>query len=387
MSLPERLPAAWSRERQLTRRGVLWIGLRCDLRCEFCYDEHVLASQKDWLPDSDARLALRKFRFYYQNEFVDFMGGEPTLHPSILDLIRYAASMGLRPTVLTHGLHLALPERARAFADAGIHDFLISIHGLGDTAAKIHRRGRNNAARQAAALDNLRALGVPFRFNVTVIRDNLPQLESIAELAGEKGARVVNFLTFNPYFEWSRLPEPGFQVRHREAAPFLARAIGTCNRLGVEANIRYLPLCQLPGYEAHIYTGYQLPYDPHEWDYNSWYDTGHRGRPAAAWYAEAARRQQQRHGYVHTTACADCAAREICDGFHAQYIGRWGETDAAPYPGPPITDPRHFIREQEKVEYLAAEVCEPAPGHAPDTPLRLEASGGAGARQIGPAAS
>ena len=68
------------------------------------------------------------------------------------------------------------------------------------------------------ALDNLRRLGIPFRFNVTMIRDNLTQLEAIARLAGEKGARVVNFLTFNPYFEWAarhrhRFPGPSFRDR------------------------------------------------------------------------------------------------------------------------------------------------------------------------------
>ena len=57
-----------------TRRGVLWLGLRCDVRCKFCYDEHVPAAQKGWLSLEDAIRALDKFRSYYGNEFVDFMG-------------------------------------------------------------------------------------------------------------------------------------------------------------------------------------------------------------------------------------------------------------------------------------------------------------------------
>ena len=156
-------------------------------------------------------------------------------------------------------MHLAKPERAAALAGAGVHDVLVSIHGLGATAGEIHGRGRHDAERQMQALDNLRELGVPFRFNVTVIRDNLTQLEAIAELAAARGARVVNFLTFNPYFEWQRGVEIGFQVRHSEAAPYLKRAIDVCSAAGVEANVRYMPLCALPGYEQHVYTGFQLP--------------------------------------------------------------------------------------------------------------------------------
>jgi pyruvate-formate lyase-activating enzyme len=343
----------WATTRETTRRGVLWLGLACDVRCKFCYDELVASREKAWMPVEEATALLDKFRFFYGNQYVDFMGGEPTLHPRVLDIVAHAAGIGLRPTVITHGMHLAELDRARAFADAGIHDLLVSVHGVGETVSQIHGRGRDNFARQLAALDNLRTLGVPFRFNVTLIRDNLTELTAIADLAGSVGARVVNFLTFNPYFEWTAQPEIEFQARHSEIAPYLMAAIDRCTRLGIEANVRYMAPCQLPGYEAHVYTGYQLPYDPHEWDYNSWYDTGHEGTPPESWYLGASQRQQQRHHYIRVPACGDCALRSVCDGFHEQYVARWGGEEAQPYAGAPITDPRHFIRYQRKIRYVA----------------------------------
>ncbi|MEV4201489.1 radical SAM protein [Micromonospora globbae] len=349
------LATGWTTQRQITRRGVLWLGLTCDVRCKFCYDEKVSLNAKAWMPPVEARAAIDKFRYFYQNEFVDFMGGEPTLHPQALEIVRHAADIGLRPTMITHGMRLADMDHARAFADAGIHDFLVSIHGIGDTVREIHGRGRDNYAKQVAALDNLRELGIPFRFNVTMIKDNLTELEAIAELAGAKGARVVNFLTFNPYFEWTADPEISFQARHSDIAPHLARAIDRCTALGVEANVRYMPPCQLPGHEAHVYTGYQLPYDPHEWDYNSWYDAGHEGKPDPAWYLDASRRQQRRHNYVHVPACGGCALRQVCDGFHKQYVTRWGADEARPYDGPLIDDPTYFVRQQRKIRYPASD--------------------------------
>ncbi len=341
--------------RHLTRRGVLWLGLRCDVRCKFCYDEHLAKRDKIWVAVDEATRTLDKFRYYYQNTAVDFMGGEPTLHPKVLDIVSHAARIGLRPTVITHGMRLAEMDRAEAYRRAGIYDFLVSIHGVGETMSMIHRRGTGNFERQIQALDNLRALGIPFRFNVTMIRDNLAQLEAIAQLAGEKGARVVNFLTFNPYFEWGRDVEIEFQAQHSDIAPYLTRAIDKCSELGVEANVRYMPLCQLPGYEPHTYTGFQLPYDPHEWDYNSWYDAGHPGTPSAAWYWDASKRQQARHNYMHVAACSDCALRPICDGFHAQYVTRWGGSDAVPYAGQVVTDPCHFVQHQQKVDCMQAD--------------------------------
>jgi pyruvate-formate lyase-activating enzyme len=346
----------WTTDREVTRRGVLWLGLTCDVRCKFCYDELVASREKAWMPVAEATSLLDKFRFFYGNVYVDFMGGEPTLHPDVLAIVAHAADIGLRPTVITHGMHLADMTRARAFADAGIHDILVSIHGTGETVRQIHGRGRDNFARQLAALANLRSLGVPFRFNVTMIKDNLDELVAIADLAGTTGARVVNFLTFNPYFEWASQPVIPFQVPHAEIAPHLAAALDRCTDLGVEANVRYMPPCQLPGREAHVYTGFQLPYDTHEWDYNSWYDTGHQGRPAPDWYLAASRRQQDRHRYAHVPACADCALRPVCDGFHAQYVARWGGDEAVPYPGEPVVDPRVFIQRQNKIRYTEPDV-------------------------------
>lgn len=386
MSQLPRPPVVRTRDRDLTRRGVLWLGLRCEVRCKFCYDERLPATRKGWLDLADAIRALEKFRFYYGNEFVDFMGGEPTLHPQILKVISHAASIGLRPTVITHGMNLARPDRAAAFADAGVHDFLVSVHAVGSIASEIHGRGKNNSARQVMALDNLRMLGIPFRFNVTMIRDNLTQLEAIAELAAHKGARVVNFLTFNPYFEWERDIEVSFQARHSEIVPYLKRAIDICTAAGIEANVRYMPPCQLRGYEQHVYTGFQLPYDPHEWDYNSWYDTGHPGRPDPSWYYEASTRQRERHSYQPVEACGQCALRQVCDGFHAQYAARWGGTEAIPYVGSLISDPRHFIQNQDKYRYApeAPTDVKDSPGtHDQATlaaPLGLAGSGGANAR-------
>lgn len=352
MKMRDNLPVIQSTERQLTCRGVLWLGLKCDIRCKFCYDNGLSTADKIWITLEDATRALDKFRYYYQNRYIDFMGGEPTLHPKILEIVRYAADIGLRPTIITHGMQLADFDRAKAYVEAGIHDFLVSIHGIGDTVREIHGRGTENFNKQTRALDNLRTLGVPFRFNCILIRDNLPQLEAIVELAGRKGARVVNFVNFNPYFEWSSEIDIEFQVRHSEIAPYLAKAIDKCISLGVEANARYIPLCQLLGREAHVYTVFQLPYDTHEWDFNSWYDLGHPGIPSPAWYLEASREQQQRHHHIYVPTCGACAAKAICDGFHAQYVARFGSEEAAAYSGQSITDPRYFIQTQRKVQYV-----------------------------------
>ncbi|RKP48441.1 radical SAM protein [Trinickia fusca] len=346
--------------RSLTRRGVLWLGLKCDIKCKFCYDENVDKKDKLWLPLDDAKHALEKFRFYYENEYVDFMGGEPTLHPRVFEIVGFCASIGLRPTLITHGMHLADRKRAEAFKAAGVHDFLMSIHGIGENVARLHGRDVENFDRQVQAIDNLNALEIPIRFNCILIRDNLCDLSAIVELAKSKNVKIINFLTFNPYFEWRSAPEIPFQARHSEIMQYLGPALRLCNEYRIEANVRYMPICQLKGFESHAFTGYQLPYDVHEWDYNSWYDRGLNGQPSHEWYYSASAEQKARHSYIHTEKCQNCAARNICDGFHAQYLARWGAEEAVPYSGELISDPIFYIKQQAKHEYAKGSAPFPA---------------------------
>jgi MoaA/NifB/PqqE/SkfB family radical SAM enzyme len=354
---------SWTTERTLTRRGVLWLGLKCDVRCQFCYDANLAHGDKVWIDVADAKAALSRFRNHYGNEFVDFMGGEPTLHPRIYEIVEHSAQIGLSPTCISHGMHLASKDRVQRFKDAGIHDFLLSIHGIGDCVDAIHTVGKGNFQKQLDALENLRAASIPIRFNVTMIQENREQLPDIAALCADYGGTVINFLTFNPYFEWSNRVDLPFQAQHSSIAPYLMKAIEVCESRGIEANVRYMPLCQLPGYERHVYNGFQLPYDPNEWDYNSWYDRDAPVPADRAWYREAADLQRTRHGYTQPAPCEDCSLRLICDGFHSQYVARWGFSEAKPTAGPLISDPAHFINNQRKVSYRSHLANKVPPAH------------------------
>ena len=194
-------------------------------------------------------------------------------------------------------------------------------------------------------------LGIPFRINTIVIRDNLEQLEEIAHLTATLKGRVLNFITFNPYFEWSTINKIDFQPKFSLAVNYLKKAIDVCKKNEVEVNVRYLPLCQLPGCEKQIFNNFQLPYDCHEWDFNSWFDKGLEPPLSEEWYYNQSNNIRTDRGYVHTKKCMHCKMKMICDGIHIQYMNRWGDDELSPLEGELIKDPTFFIKNQAKVEY------------------------------------
>lgn len=261
--------------RKINRRGILWLGQTCNLRCHFCYfldritdDSH---PEHGFMSLDKAKAICRTLVDYYGNNSIDIQGGEPTLYPPIYDLVAYCAEIGLSPTLITNAIALSKFDNAVRYKEAGIRDFLISVQGLGDVYDHIVGRPGGHVW-QMKALDNLQNVGIPFRFNTVLSKLALPQLMDISKLAVETGAGTVNFLGFNPFNDQTTGKRSAENVpSYEEIREPLEEALDYLVEQGVEVNVRYLPQCLVP--DRHRNTAYgfrQLPYDLHENDYASW---------------------------------------------------------------------------------------------------------------------
>jgi MoaA/NifB/PqqE/SkfB family radical SAM enzyme len=188
--------------RAITRRGILWLGQTCNLRCHFCYFldriEDETHAEHAFMRLEKAMEICRTLVEHYGNNSIDIQGGEPTLYSDIYSLVAYCAEIGLSPTIITNAQVLSNREKVAQFRAAGLRDFLVSVQGLGDVYDElVGSRGAH--VRQMKALCHLQEEGIPFRFNTVVSKPALDQLVDIAELAVRTGAEVVNFLGFNPF--------------------------------------------------------------------------------------------------------------------------------------------------------------------------------------------
>ena len=326
---------------KITKRAVIWPGYICNLNCVFCYNAGM---KKNWKEFKELKEEISQDRFVYGNQHIDFMGGEPTLHPDIVRLVKYCNDIGIKPTLITNALKLAEIHFLEKLKEAGINDFLVSIHGIDATADMIFNTGKKGYfQKQTQALNNFNKLKIPFRINTTLIKYNKKDLLKIAELAIQKGAKTVNFIMFNPHFAWSKKTHIIFQDKYSNIRPYLTKAIDFLNKNNIEVNVRYFPFCQLKGYEKYVYNCTQLPYDEHEWDYNSWHKCKEKN-PDKQWYYKKGIEQAKKNGSVKEKPCKNCALKKICDGFHSQYVLRYGFKEARPYFGKLITNPIHFMR-------------------------------------------
>lgn len=388
-SPPAKPGFSWTQKRVLTRRGVVWLGQTCNLRCHFCYFQNRISSAEHpdhpFMSFEKARSICSTLRDHYGNTAVDIQGGEPTIYPEINALVAHCRDIGLLPTLITNAIVLDKRVRCQELKQAGLRDLLVSVHGLrADYDRAVGMPGGH--ARQMKALDNLVALGIPFRFNCVLAKSVLEHLAEIASLAVDTGARVVNFIAFNPFEDQQQGTRSGTDVPcYSDVRAPLAYALDFLEENGVEANVRYLPICQ--AHERHrknFYNFQQLPYDLHEWDYASWSWTGRNsqrrkeGEPEPilslrqansrsklfghSGYLEDASvtteneyrhsafiRAREHCGYSYAGACEACGLKNICDGFHGDYASLHGAGEALTQHVPLVDDPKFYISRQVKI--------------------------------------
>lgn len=350
----------------LTKRAVLYVGYHCNIRCKFCY--YLYSGNKTWYPLPKCKNQADAFRHDYGNNAVDITGGEPTIYPDILQLVSHCRQTGLKPTLITNMQALADYRCAEEFKHAGIEDFLCSIHAWKDKYDKLvgNPGGFKNIQ---MALYNLRLLHIPFRINCVLTKESKEDLTRIASLSHAWGAKVINFISYNPFYEWAHFNVPDFQERHSIIAPYLKEALDYCDSVGIEANVRYFPFCQMSGHFDKCYNFAQLSYDPGEWDFCSWYSDSFDApchKYPDSFYKRFSNREdllfvitkdQRRNIYKPSPTCHKCALSEVCDGLTAQYWTRFGDKELSSFSGEKITDPAHFLRTREKHLWEKEKTC------------------------------
>ncbi len=404
----------FTKERTITKRGVLWMGQTCNLSCFFCYFADRIADKSHpehaFMDIEKAKKICHTLRYVYGNNAIDIQGGEPTIYPKIFELVSYCHEIGLEPTLITNAIVLASEEMCQKYKDAGIKDFLVSIHGLGDTYDKVVGLD-GGSKKQMKALHNLQKLNIPFRLNCTMTKDVVEEIEDVATLAIETGALAVNFIAFNPFADQQEKNARSTEnvPKYSEIKKHLTVAIDMLEKADIETNVRYLPLCMLE--ERHRKNGYnfqQLSYDHREWDFNSWtwttrfnqrsaspeldrpipillYEVGAKdgisfgeaekhGNPVhylkeinleehllklfsadfdkEYLYRQNGKLRAEKHcKYEHNEVCQKCALKPICDGFHNDYAAIFGTSEAVAIGGEIVDDPKYFIKEQAKIVY------------------------------------
>lgn len=340
---------------QPTERGWLFLGRHggpCDKACKMCY--YAFQQQLVFFSLPTLLHHANRMRHYYGLSACDISGGEATIYgpkeggrrPRLEALVRHCANIGLAPTIITHGQNNTA-ELVAGVEDAGLEDWLISLHGLAEgherTVVNHQGDGAGGWGRVIAGLAHCRR---PVRFNTTLQNFNAAELPGLARwLADHRPPTVWNLIQFNPFYAWNERPDIDFQTPMAALAPLVGEAVRIAEAAGWEVNVRYFPYCVAAehGFARNCINFYQTQVDPWEWDLLATNrvplrEVQRRGGTAAARRVECDRIAAGRRN----RACAGCRFNRICEGPTTQYQARYGVDELRPIAGATVTDINYF---------------------------------------------
>ncbi len=301
---------------QPMRRLELHVTYVCPERCTFCSEDHRMQAFSAF-PVTWGRVArILREQAGRGVEAVHFTGGEPTIHPQFVEILKLAKRLGLRTSIGTIGTRLADPTFAEAVMP-NLDEALFSLHGPDAETHDALTRRTGSFDRVLRAISHARRKpGFRPFINTVLTRQNLARLPETVTLARELDASLLIISNVTP----EGLGDDGYAdltVRLADltqAVPAVLDAAG-----GMIVRFFGLPMCALGPARMHANDLHWNPRVTIEW-------ARHPDRvsldPIYSWTPDRKRE--------HAAVCMGCSYRSLCFGVFAAYLELHGPAELAP---------------------------------------------------------
>ncbi|MHA1238073.1 MAG: radical SAM protein [Candidatus Odinarchaeia archaeon] len=176
---------------------VVWNVTRaCNLKCKHCYEN---AGRKD--PDElNTEEALRVIDILANAGvlILAFSGGEPTIRPDILKLIRHASRRGMYIACATNAILFSDREIVKKFKKAGLQFVQISLDGLNPKTHDEFRGVPGAFEKTVQGIKNCVAEGLFVEIATTVTKYNYKEIPDLIEYADKLGVDWIMLYNFVP---------------------------------------------------------------------------------------------------------------------------------------------------------------------------------------------
>jgi AdoMet-dependent heme synthase len=174
--------------------SVSWnLTQRCNLQCTHCYmSAFAGADASRELSTQECRRVIDEIAVANPNVFLILTGGEPLLRKDLFDLAACSADKGFTVVLGTNGVLLREPQ-AKQMRQSGVQGASISLDSTDPHKHDTFRHLPGAWRGAIRATEVLRAEGLDFSIHTSVTTWNVEEIPAMIELAGELGARVLNF--------------------------------------------------------------------------------------------------------------------------------------------------------------------------------------------------
>lgn len=299
----------------MARFLLLNITTYCNALCRFCIVFDSLNNPDLNMTDEQIFGTLKQAREEGAEE-VGYSGGEPSVHPRFIEIVRTAKELGYtRQSFNTNGLKLRKAKYCRELVAAGMSSIDFSIHGHTD---ELHDElvARKNALKSIReAMGHLRALKEEFNFHLSattvITASNHGHLVDICRMLVDMGFGNIRL----KYAYEGNLDHEVIKdhvARYQEVVPSIRAAIEFLAQRPQGFHITHIPHCLLGDHAAFS----------RDWEHRDTLMVFKR----EAEVGDAAHRFRK-DGDV----CGGCVVRNVCTRLDGKYQRYHGRPDLRPF--------------------------------------------------------
>jgi MoaA/NifB/PqqE/SkfB family radical SAM enzyme len=158
-----------------TINSIDWfITTRCNDVCKFCYAPSFKECTYPLEHYKQIARRIKQLNF----EWVTLCGGEPTMHPHIVEIVKYLKEIGLKVTFYSNGINLKVLEKVYSYADI----ISLPIDSIEDTTGNLRSKLQQKRVMDCIEMLSKLNLQPKVKIGTVATKQNLDELPMIQEL-------------------------------------------------------------------------------------------------------------------------------------------------------------------------------------------------------------
>ncbi len=288
------------------------ITFNCNNLCDFCAQgsKRSKIKMKDFSEiEKILRDASKK-----KVEGVVFTGGEPTLHPKIIEIVAAAKKMGFsRIQLQTNGRSFAYYEFCRKLKEAGANEMGPSLHGSSPEIHEKLTKAPGSFSQTVKGILNCKKLGMYVLTNSVITSVNYKDLPALAKLLTHLKVDQYQF-AFVHIIGTAWENKQWIVPKKKDIMPYVKKGLDIGIKKGIPCFTEAIPYCLMKGYEQCVAEAI-IPEGPVA-DADVYVDN----------YADYRRNEGKAKG----KQCVKCKYFKVCEGPWREYPDLYGWSEFKP---------------------------------------------------------
>lgn len=232
------------------KRADVKVGFACNNHCIFCVQWDKRYKYRPRTLEEIQKIIKEEYDLGAR--YIVFTGGEPTVHPHLVEAVAYARRVWfLQIQIQSNGTNFDDIDYVKRLIQAWVTEFSPSIHWF-------HRETHDGQVNTQWAWDrvvkwllNLKKLNQLIIINSVITKDNYKEIPELAALLIKLG--VTQFQFAFVHILWSAAKNKNTVVpKKSEVIPYVHKALDLAKNAWIPAFTEAIPYCLMQGYEWAI---------------------------------------------------------------------------------------------------------------------------------------